>query len=144
MSRANLTQENFANFEILPKFRSLYDEEEKPIKFFPAAFKFPQTVPEEYVLFEDLQYKAFRTITGDLSSKQMEMVLDNLAAFHAASVVGTKFNNVNKTSPASPNVDLQKLSNRIFHEHLRSYKLKCYEDKIVSKRVKGGPNSNFF
>uniref|UniRef100_A0A1I8Q896 CHK kinase-like domain-containing protein n=1 Tax=Stomoxys calcitrans TaxID=35570 RepID=A0A1I8Q896_STOCA len=119
------------NFEIIPKFKALFETENKPKTFHPTSLKFPQSVTEDYVLFEDLQMKGYRPLQGGLSSPQMEAVLNNLAAFHAASVVEGNINqSVNQRMVKTPNKELQLLNNRIFHEHLRLYDLKDYEDKI--------------
>ncbi|XP_073819746.1 uncharacterized protein [Musca autumnalis] len=132
LSTSTLAQENQMNFEIIPKFRKYYEDENKATTFAPAAYKFPDTVPEDYVLFEDLQYKGYRSIqlSVGLTGKQMEIVLGNLAAFHAASIVSGKIQMSNKKIPGSPNPELQAVSDRIFYENMRSYKLRQYEDKI--------------
>lgn len=138
LHNSDLTTESVVSFVVLPKFELLFEEIEKPMKFAPVAFKFEQSTPEEYVLYEDLQLKGFRPIQKDcngLKTKQMLVVLNKLAAFHAASVVSVKFGSLYQ-NVSSSNKDLQILSNRIFHEHLRGYDLRSYEDKIVCTNFK--------
>ncbi|XP_075165584.1 uncharacterized protein LOC142237982 [Haematobia irritans] len=133
LNESNLDQENFIHFEVLPKFKIIYEEESKSKTFHPTVFKFPQEVPENYILYEDLQFKGYRPIQNGLNAKQMEIVLENLAAFHAASGLHSKFKfNKANTLQKNSNKHLEILSNRIFHENLRSYDLKHYEDKIKS------------
>uniref|UniRef100_A0A1I8NKC6 CHK kinase-like domain-containing protein n=1 Tax=Musca domestica TaxID=7370 RepID=A0A1I8NKC6_MUSDO len=145
LNNSKLAQENNVNFEILPKFRKLYEEENTPINFAPMVYKFPQPVPEDYILFEDLQYKGYRCIqkSGGLSSKQMEIALKNLAAFHAASVVGAKFDIKSRRTFCNANKETQILADRIFYENLRGYSLKHYEDKIKSLQTQFLENRSF-
>ncbi|XP_061397885.1 uncharacterized protein LOC133333592, partial [Musca vetustissima] len=134
LNNTSLALENQVNFEILPKLRKIYEKENKSINFSPIAYKFPQTVPEEYILFEDLQYKGYRCFgqSGGLGSKQIEIVLTNLAAFHAASVTSNKFEMISEKSSRK----MPSISDRIFKEHLHIYNLLKYEDTIKSLQTK--------